>query len=197
MDKEITGVTKRVTKIELENTKLLDENVALKERLLEIEFNQKKNNLVFEGIKEEEGENDRQCYNKIMESIANNRDIDTTKIWVNKCYRLGKKRKNQTRPQPILCTFDSEEDIKLILQGRKHLPKGIYVNEDLPEDWDDRRQVLKPIFTLAKKDKKVQKVSWKKDKLVIDGKEYTAAPVSNLSELVDQFDLPATCEKKK
>ena len=83
-----------------------------------------------------------------------------------------------------------------ILQGRKHLPKGIFINEDLPEEWIDRCRILKPIFNAAKRNDTLKhKTHLNKDKLIIDGRTFTVAPNSNLNEVSSFVDLPSTCQR--
>ena len=51
------------------------------------------------------------------------------------------------------------------------------MNEDLPEEWNDRRRILT------------------KDKLVIDGKTYSAGPNPNIMEANKVLDVPGSCQK--
>ena len=57
----------------------------------------------------------------------------------------------QIQQEELYVGFNWYHDVQVILRNRKLLPRGIYVNEDLPEDWVDRCRVLKPIFNAAKK----------------------------------------------
>ena len=181
LGQEFEKVATRVKDIEHNNSLLKEENVMLKEKLLDLEYRQRCNNLIFDGIPTVANESDTDCYEKVKTVIANIKSVDTSSIWIERCHRLGG---NNQQNRSIICCFSYYSDVSKILAGRKELPKGVYVNEDLPEDWNDRRWVLKPIFNLAKSkvsDKK--QVHWSKDKLVIQGKEYTVALINNLNEL--------------
>ena len=94
-----------------------------------------------------------------------------------------------------MCTFNWYVDVQLILRNRKHLPKGIYVNEDFPEEWIDRRKVLKPIYNAAKRNEKLKhKTHLSRDKLVIDGQTFAVGPGCNLGEVNKILDVQSTCE---
>ena len=173
---------------------LKEENIALKEKLLDLEYRQRRNNLLFDGLPESVKETDANCYEKVKAALGNISELDPNNIWIDRCHRLGPK---SNKNKQIICCFSYYSDVSKILADRKNLPKGVYVNEDLPEDWSDRRRVLKPIYNLAKakiSDKKL--VHWSKDKLVIRDKEYTVAPISNLVDLTDEFNLASTCERQ-
>ena len=186
--------------MELVTAKHTEQNTDLNEKVLDLEYQQRRNNLVFDGIPESENETDYQCYEKILMAISGLKNVNTNDIWIARCHRLGRKKLNQrdrVSPRPIICCFHWYGDVSNILGDRWNLPKGIYVNEDLPEDWNDRRRVLKPIYKLAKRKQNLkEKTHWSKDKLVIEGKEYSVAPTNNISELKDlyNFDLAGTCE---
>ena len=104
-------------------------------------------------------------------------------------------------PHPIICYFSRYSDISQILKNRKKLPRNVFVNEDLPEEWIDRRKILKPIFNAAKRQEGLKdKTFMSKDKLIVNGKAYSASlseestPPSycNLDTLVD---IPSTCQR--
>ena len=85
---------------------------------------------------------------------------------------------------------------KLILRNRKLLPRGLFISEDFPEDWIDRRRILKPIFNAAKKSEVLKhKTYLKKDTLVIDGKVFRAGPTANVMEANELLDVAATCQR--
>ena len=76
------------------------------------------------------------------------------------------------------------------------LPKGVYVSEDLPEEWVDRRKILKPIYNAAKrKDTLKEKTHMSKDKLVINGIVYTAGQNANVNEVNSVLDTISTCQQ--
>ena len=86
-------------------------------------------------------------------------------------------------------------DVHTILKSRKLLPKGVYISEDLPEEWNDRRHILKPIFNAAKRDNALKtKTFLSRDRLVIDGNMFTVAPTTNILDAGKFVDIPGTCQ---
>ena len=76
------------------------------------------------------------------------------------------------------------------------MPKGVYVNEDLPDEWLDRRKLLKPIYNAAKhQDNLKDKTFFVRDKLIINGKSYSVGLEHNLVELEGVIDVAQTCQK--
>ena len=70
------------------------------------------------------------------------------------------------------------------------------MNEDLPEEWVDRKKVLRPLFKAAKRsDVLKDKMYLSKDKLVIDGTTITVAPTANIMDATRHLDIPSTCQK--
>ena len=68
------------------------------------------------------------------------------------------------------------------------------MSEDLPEEWVDRRKVLKPLFNA---DKLRSSTHFTKDKLYIEGKPFTIAPENNLDEISDLLDIRASCQHQE
>ena len=133
--KAIVEVQKKLAKVELKNESLEKENVLLREKILDIEFRQRRNNLIFEGIKDSDNESDRDCILKLRSLLCNIPGLDSG-FKLDRCYRLDGAFK-PTKTRRILCTFNWHVDVQFILRNRRRLPKGIYVNEDLPEEWVD------------------------------------------------------------
>ena len=148
--------------------------------------------MLFEGIHDNQGETELECIRKLRAVLNWIPDLDAQNFKIEHCHRLdGQFRANSTRR--VICCFNWYSDIQQILRNRKCLPKGVYVNEDLPEEWSDRCRILKPIFNAAKKTEKLKsKTFFSKDKLVIDGKMYSHF---NAIEANAVLDLPATCQR--
>ena len=86
--------------------------------------------------------------------------------------------------------------MQCILKGRKYLPKGIFASEDLPEEWKDRRRILKPIFNAAKRNESLKSgTHLTKDELIINKKVITAGPNSNLSDVANIIDPSSICQR--
>ena len=103
----------------------------LNDRLLKLEYHQRRNNLRFDGIDRAFGETDLDCYYRVIEVLQN--IMDTTNVHIARCHRLRPYRRNGTRS--ILANFHWFGDVTYILQNKRKLPQGKYVNEDFPNEW--------------------------------------------------------------
>lgn len=133
---EVNSLSSKVSSLEQSRAKLLNENTELKERLLLLEFHQCRNNLIFSGIPEaDRTESGYDCYNKIMQCLSQVPGININEIRIDRCHRLGAKLRSG--PRGIIARMNWYGDLMTILGNKKQLPDGIYVQEDLPEEWVD------------------------------------------------------------
>ena len=185
---------KKLDVIEKQNKNLVVENAALKEKLLDMKYEQRKGNLIFEGLTDTDGETDLQCANKVRAALRSIPGLEED-FKIDKCHRIdGKYRALGTRR--VLCAFNWFQDLQLVLRNRKKLPKGIFVNEDFPEVWVERRRVLKPIFNATKRTESLKdKTFLWKDTLIINGKVFTVGPTMNVLDANELFDVAATCQR--
>ena len=192
--KDIKKMERKVEEVESRNKILKEENVNLKEKLLEVEARQRRNNLLFDGINDAMGESDLEIIAKVRNCLKSIGELDVN-FRIDKCHRIdGPFDVNKNRR--ILCTFNWYYDVQVILRHRKSMPRGVFVSEDLPEEWVDRRRILKPIYNAAKrKDNLKSKTYMTKDKLVIDGKTISAGPVPNIEDANAFVDVGTTCER--
>ena len=182
----MAGVTKSISNLVNDNTKLKDENTQLKEHLLRIECQQRRENLIFEGFQERRGETDFDCYNRIAQSLCRMPDLDPFDVKISRCHRIGPYIRGKTRG--IIAHFHWFGDRQYILENRNCLPNGIRVREDFPDEIEDRRRVLKPILYMAKKNGSYRnKVHLSVDKLIVNNRAFTFAPKNNLNELPEDL----------
>ena len=197
----VKGIGERLAKIEIDNATLKEENMKLKEKLVDQEYRQRRNNLLFEGITETDNETDSNCFEKLTAVLNAITPVNEWKY--ERCHRLGPRPKKKTKRQfnrQVICCFSSYQDVNQILRNRKKLPKGVYVSEDLPEEWVDKRRVLKPIFNTARRTEGLKdKTFLSRDKLIFNGKAYGAdvncSP--NYTQLSSVIDIPNTCQRSE
>ena len=193
----VAKVTASLADSALENAKLKHENIDLKEKLLSLECYSRRNNLVFEGIRESRGETDFHCYSKVVDALSNIPDLSdyAFHIRISRCHRVGPFIPNQVRP--IIAHFHWYGDRQTILRLKNQLPRGIFVNEDFPQEYVERRAELRPVYKAAIRMEKYKgKVHWNKDKLVIDHKAYSAGPKNNLCDLPAELQPSKLCERE-
>ena len=147
--KNIKTLEKKMEKVEKQNKLLLNENEVLREKLLELEYQQRRSNLIFDGIADQDNGSDLECIRKLRFVLQNIPGLESQTFRIDKCHHIdGKFVPGSNRR--VLCTFNWQYDLQCILKNRKLLHHGVYVSEDLPEVWSDRRKILKPIFNAAR-----------------------------------------------
>ena len=82
---EIKKVESKLKKIEKHNKQLSSENHELKERLLDLEFQQHRNNLIFEGIVGAQDETDLQCIEKLQFVVKDIPGLDVANFRIDRC----------------------------------------------------------------------------------------------------------------
>ena len=194
LEDKIENIAKKLVTVEDQFGKTAAENLMLKEKILDLEYRQRRNNLLFEGVMDEDGETSKQYKDKLLKILKNIKTLNMSTLSIEHCHRLGATL--GTYPRQVICCFTCYSDVAKILSNRKALPHAVFVNEDLPEEWKDRRHALRPIYSAAKADSELRnKTTWSKDRLVINSKTYSFAPRYNLHELSDVINIGATCEK--
>ena len=122
------------------------ENSELKERLIELDSNLRRNQLVFEGIKEGRYESAPELYNKVCNEITRISGQDAYKIPINFVERLG----TIGNPRGVVAHFACISDCETILKHKHLLTKGVYVKQNYPPEVEERRSKLLPILKKAK-----------------------------------------------
>lgn len=93
LSSRVDSLTSKVTKLEEENVRIKSENCDLHEKLLLLEYHQRRNNLVFDGIPEVNGmESGRDCFDKLISYLSHLPDFDVSCIRIDRCHRLGAKQ---------------------------------------------------------------------------------------------------------
>ncbi len=162
----------------LHNAKLSSKLDATCERLVKLESQSRRDNLLFDGIEEcDPNEDCTQTLRSILKAklLISNAD----QVQIVRCHRLGPKRENPRRPRTIIVKFHWYGDRMAVWNQRKTL-KGtqIYMNEDFPKEIQERRRILAPV---AKKARGMGKTAFLNvDTLILDGTKYTVAEVSKL-----------------
>ena len=167
----------KIDRLEIECQKNQKENDYLKEKLLHSDTHSRKENLIFVGIS---GNNQESTINKIRELWKNKLEItDAETIQVQRCHRFGPQIAN--RPRDIIVRFAFFPDREKIWKNRGKL-KGtnIIMKEDFPQEIEQRRSQLYPIFKMAREKNFRPKLA--ADKLFINGAKYTVENLQNLPE---------------
>lgn len=174
---------------------LINSNTELKNRLVTLEQSQAANddklvdmqwrgmreNLVFSGIPESQLSRDEyeDCESLIRAVIREDMQI-MRHIEFDRVHRLGRYKRGQTYPRPIVAKFTYYKDKEYV---RHAAPKtligtNISVNEQFPSEIEQRRKILYPVAKNARRnpDNKVRLV---RDKLFINGQQYIPEDTQN------------------
>ncbi len=190
-------ITMKMMSVKNENASLKQQNIDLNEKILSLECYQRRNNLRFDGIREDRYETDFDCYWKVVQVLNQIPEFQNCaeNVRISRCHRVGPYIPNRTRP--IIAHFHWFGDLRFILHHRGHLPRGIYVGEDYPEEIMDRWAHLRPIYKAAVNHPEFRgQVTRRRDQLIIKGKVYTIRPVDNLDQLPDALNLVKLCQKE-
>ena len=139
-----------------ENTQIRRDNVKLKERLVKLEKQQLDNNVLITGQPKEAWESYERTKQIVIDTMTTAlkptlNEIDprpTNNAEISSCRRIG--RYKMGRARPISVTFHRKEDKQKLLENKRNLPPGIYVNDEYPLEIKINRDTLRPILRLAK-----------------------------------------------
>ena len=186
-----TKLNLKLDALEKENQQLKRWVGEIQDKIADIEYHQRRNNLVFEGIPEpNHRESGFEIYNLIISYLSN--IIDTSDVRIARCHRMGPYKAGVNRN--IIVNFMWFGDITSILENKSKLPKGVYVKPDLPKIWDDRMRMLRPVYKALRDDTKVtENVSLSKGKLRVGKAEYSA---DSMSQLAERYPNLSPCEKE-
>ena len=186
LSKETRKVVTRVNRVESEQLKLKRRINDLEQRVLE-------NNLILKGVKEEKWEEERDTLNKVYQELSllmeikegENRLEVAQEIGIRRCRRMG--RYQAERNRPISLELVHRQDVLYLLDNKRKLNKGIYLDREYSTEVEKKRKTLRPILKAAKDTEKYRKKSrMEDDKVVIKGKHYG---LGNLHELPEDLGV--------
>ena len=140
----------KIQEVEAKNTKLESRVKKLENCLME-------NNLIMHGVREGKWELDSTRNELVIQAISNTVEADTPsnkleiarKIPITSTSRIRKY--NPSRSQPIKIAFASKSDADLLMEHKKKLQQGVYVDREYSEDEECDRKILRPILRAAHK----------------------------------------------
>lgn len=180
-------VSNTVNKDQLEeivNTKcagLIQENKELRDRIVYLESQSRRNNLRFTGLEEKPSETWLDCENKVQEVLSS---LGISDAQIERAHRLGTNSDKRSSPRLIICKFLTFKDRERTIQAARQrdsaskLPKGVRILEDFPPEIDARRRHLIPYMVAARNANARARISY--DKLVIEGHTYTVDLINEI-----------------
>ena len=176
---KIENNTEKLKEIIEENKHLQRECSKLQDRLTRLETNQLNNNVILTGLTEKPWKNYKIRKQRVLDTICatlkpsegENATIHANMVDVAYCSRVGRAHLNYNCP--ISITFHSKEDKELLMANKKHLPTGIYANDEFLIHVKRIRDCLRIIFRIAKGMQEYKdSCKLEGDKLVINGVKY-------------------------
>lgn len=187
---------KEIDNLKSENSYLKTELNNIKIRTLKNERKSKKYNVIVYGIKENNGSDELEDINTILELINTKLDIDCKFHDIRDLYRIGNSNQNLKNPRPLLVEFIHYKLLQNILENQAYLKSsGISISKDYtPEDYQDRK-LLHKYLKLARLNH--QEAHIKKNQLYVNNKQFTAEGLRNLTEDVFATEIAKTSTKPK
>ena len=195
LKQENTSLESKVGKLEQANSKLSTWLKTLEDRLLE-------HNIVFQGVPESTWESEEVCREKIIDIIS----VFLAKEWhtdqieaarnipINLVRRIGSYNSMQIRP--VVVEFGCKGDAEYVLDNKRRLQQGIFVDHEYGKETSLNRKLLKPIFNAARCNKNYKgKCRLDGDVLTIHGKEYTTKNLYAFSEDLSCFKVTSRCDQ--
>ena len=170
----------RVSEVERENEELKSKLSDMEDMLLE-------NSVVLFGIKEEKWEEPSPRRELVNKELAYLMTGDSAEVKLNKAReinienveRIGKF--NPSKGRPVAIKFTSRRDAERVIDGKKDLRKGIFVDRRYCEASEYERKRLRPILSAARRLEEYRgKCRMEGKELYIKGKYYS---FKNLDEL--------------
>ena len=182
--RELSTVQVQLKTLQEQYTDVVQENEKLKEKIIKLDSFDRKKNLKFTGFREQKGESKFDTKRAILGMLQTS-GIHLHPKAIEGAYRVGPHIKNRDRP--IIAKFLHGEERDFVHAKSAHIHKvtGIRTEEDLPEEIEKRRRLLKPIAikannTIVNKRHKYQATF--QDKLKVNGKIYSMETINRLPE---------------
>ena len=148
-------------KVKEVNDKLKD----LENKTDDLENRCRRNNLCFDGVREEANESWSTTENKIKEIISTKFNIQTDEFTIERAHRVGKQYTSD-KPRPIVAKFNNYKVKESIMKNKKGLKgSNVYIREDFSQKVLARRKELLPKMYEERKNGNIAFLRY--DKLVV------------------------------
>ena len=153
------------------------EHGLLKSKLSAIEGKTLECCLVFKGIPDTDWEKETATIQKLYRELSRTVDGETEaerisgakNMLIKCCKRLGRFQENKSRA--ISVEFQLKQDADYMIENKKSLGEGIFVDREYSDDVEGRRKSLRPVLKAAREHKDFKKkCKLEGDWLVIHGK---------------------------
>ncbi|CAL9708654.1 unnamed protein product [Knipowitschia caucasica] len=145
--------------------KLCDSLLIFTDKMEYLEGQSRRNNLVFEGVLESQGESWADAEAKVKKILTEKLQLPPT-VELERVHRVGRPDGERSRPRPIVAKLLRWKDRDTILHRAKQL-KGtnIYINEDYTDAVKRKRKELMPELRAARERGEIAFLRY--DKLIV------------------------------
>ena len=189
LQEETTKMNQKVRRLSERNDQLETRVKHLEQKLLE-------NNIIVHGVKESKWELDSTHHKLVTQMLSSTvmapteeeklqivRNIPVSSTSQIGCY-------NSMKTRPIRITFACKSDADLLLERKKKLHDGVFVDREYSEEDEKDRKLLCPIFRAARKIAHYRgKCKLDGVKLVIKGKSYDRSSLKKLPEDLNSYNI--------
>nr|CAH7742022.1 unnamed protein product [Callosobruchus chinensis] len=189
MKAEIEQLNKNVTQLKTElekvNSKYKDigeENIALRNKVQNLEHKLKKYNIVIHGVSEAE----ETAITQTVEFINNQLKAKVHENIIRDAYRIGKKQEGLLKFSPLVVEFLNYTTKQSILMSAKKLPRGccFYITNDYTQEEYNKRKVL---YSHLRKAREHHKSAYIKNNILyVNGGQYS---YEDLETATDEDDV--------
>lgn len=173
---EIKALKERVNNIESDNKQLTSVTKKLEEQIDRLENQARRNNIIIYGMQEKDTENWNETEEIVIKFVKEKLQIGLEEFQIERAHRLGY-AKNKKRPIIAkLYNFKIKEEI--IKNGKLLKGTGFAVSEDFSRKVKDERSKLKPLLNTAKE--QGRKAVLRYNKISIDGQKLDYDKAYNL-----------------
>ncbi|CAG9817732.1 unnamed protein product [Phaedon cochleariae] len=176
--------SKEIEELKAENKKLREEVENLNRKVNAVERKLKTFNVIFYGLKEEEGEFKNAQF--LLEIINNKLNTPCKSKDIRDYYRIRSKDSEQNNP--LIVGFIHYKLVTSILENSSKLKgSGIFVSKDYIQEDYQKRKYLYSKLREAKHNRKEARI--KNNTLIIDGVEFTYEDLVEKEQHISQSDI--------
>ena len=180
----LTGhkIQQQIIKNKVKQKKLETRISALEDQLLE-------KNMIFQGLTEDEFEDQQETKTKIISILTTvtegatveDRKESAKKTPIDSIERMGKYKPNRSRPVKV--NFTNKTDVSCLFKNRKKLPDGVFIDREYSKGTEKECRILRPIVKAARKIDEYKGKCWLEGPyLKLDGKRYHRQNIHTLPE---------------
>jgi hypothetical protein len=184
-ESKIVMLEKEIQKLKIENKALRDNETKHHDTILDLQCRSMQYNLLFFGIAETELNHDEyEDTEAVLKTfLQEDMQIDID-VELQNVHRLGKRKKDQINPRPIIAKFKNNKERDLVKYSAPETLQGTRygIKEQFPREIEDRRKPLYKEMKAAKE--RGSEVKLVRDKLYIDNELFVTNEVETDSSTI-------------